>query len=209
LRRVAATARVDADPNARPQESDAMRRALKFVHTVATAALVGALVLQLLIAARYGAGLAAGEATAVGARHVLVDVSRWLMVPSLVVVLVSGLLLMGLNRTFSSAGWVWIKALIGLLLVKAVITINDPAVRDIAALAVPGGLAGDVQALAELARLARMEWLGGWLALALAIAGIGFGVWRPRFSASGNAARPSAAQKSPGDDASVQDMQVR
>lgn len=159
-----------------------MRRSLKFVHTVATATLVGALALQLLIAARYGAGVAAGDAVAVGARQVMVEVSRWLLVPSLVVVVVSGLLLMGLNRSFSSAGWVWIKAFIGLLLVKGVITINDPAVRDIAALAVQGGIAGNAEALAELARLARMEWLGGWLALALTIAGIGFGVWRPRFS---------------------------
>jgi len=170
-----------------------MRRSLKFIHTVATATLVGALALQLLIAARYGAGAAAGETLAVGARQVLVEVSRWLLVPSLVVVVVSGLLLMGLNRTFASAGWVWIKAFIGLLLVKGVITINDPAVRDIAALVAQGGIAGNAEALAELARLARMEWLGGWLALALTVAGIGFGVWRPRFSEPEKRARSKTA----------------
>jgi hypothetical protein len=170
-----------------------MRKTLKFVHTVATATLVGALALQLVIAARYGAGVAVGDVLATGARQVMVEASRWLMVPSLVVVVVSGLLLMGLNRTFSSAGWVWIKAFIGLLLVKAVITINDPAVRDIAALALQGNLSGNAEALAELARLARMEWLGGWLALALAIAGIGFGVWRPRFSAPEKRARNGVA----------------
>lgn len=174
-----------------------MRRSLKFVHSVATATLVGALALQLLIAARYGAGVAAGDALAVGARQVMVEVSRWLLVPSLVLVVVSGLLLMGLNRTFSSAGWVWIKAFIGLLLVKGVITINDPAVRDIAALAVQGGIAGNAEALAELARLARMEWLGGWLALALTIAGIGFGVWRPRFSGAEKPARSKAPAAAP------------
>jgi hypothetical protein len=186
-----------------------MRRPLKFVHTAATATLVGALALQLLMAWRYAPGLAAGDAIAVGARQVMVDVSRWLLVPSLVVVVVSGLLLMGLNRSFSSAGWVWIKALIGLLLVKGVISINDPAARDIAALVGQGSIAANVEALAELARLARMEWLGGWLALVLAIAGIGFGVWRPRFSDPPK--RPAAYErKADADDADeVADAPVR
>jgi hypothetical protein len=170
-----------------------MRRPLKFVHTVATATLVGALALQLLMAWRYMPGLVAGDALAVGARQVMVDVSRWVLVPSLVVVVVSGLLLMGLNKTFSSAGWVWIKAMIGLLLVKGVISINDPAARDIAALVGQGSIAANAEALAELARLARMEWLGGWLALVLSIAGIGFGVWRPRFSDPPK--RPAATER--------------
>jgi hypothetical protein len=159
-----------------------MRRPLKFVHTVATATLVGALALQLLMSWRYAPGLASGDAIAIGARQVMVDLSRWVLVPSLVVCVVSGLLLMGLNKAFGAAGWVWIKALIGLLLVKGVISINDPAARDIAVLVAQGAIASNVDAMAELARLARMEWLGGWLALVLAIAGIGFGVWRPRFS---------------------------
>jgi hypothetical protein len=159
-----------------------MRHPLKFIHTVATATLVGALALQLLMAWRYTPGLAGGDALAISARQVMADVSRWVLVPSLAVVVVSGLLLMGLNKTFSSAGWVWIKAMIGLLLIKGVISINDPAARDIAALVGPGSIAANADALAELARLTRMEWLGGWLALLLAIAAIGVGVWRPRFS---------------------------
>jgi hypothetical protein len=185
-----------------------MRRTLKFIHTVSTATLVGALALQLLISWRVGPVLASGDALALGARQVMVDVSRWVMVPSLVVVVVTGLLLMGLSRTFSSAGWVWVKALIGLLLVKAVITINDPAAREIAALAGQGIAAGNVDALAELARLARMEWLGSWLALALAIVATGFGVWRPRFSEP-----PKRAALAPASDAAadkrLEDVPVR
>jgi hypothetical protein len=171
-----------------------MRRPLKFIHTVATAALVGALALQLVIAFRYNPALAANDATALGARAVLVEVTRWVMGPSLVICVVSGLLLMGLNKTFASAGWVWAKALLGLMLVKGVITIQDPAVHELYALATQG-IAGKPEALAELARLARMEWLGGWLALALAIAAIAFGVWRPRFASAGQ------AQRRPRDDA--------
>jgi hypothetical protein len=182
-----------------------MRRPLKFIHTVATAALVGALALQLVIAFRYNPQLAADDATALGARAVLVEVTRWVMGPSLVVCVVSGLLLMGLNRTFASAGWVWAKALLGLMLVKGVITIQDPAVHELYALAVQG-IAGKADALAELARLARMEWLGGWLALALSVAAIAFGVWRPRFASAAEARRPrsaSAAGDGDGDDSAL------
>jgi hypothetical protein len=130
------------------------------------------------------------------------------MVPSLVVVVVTGLLLMGLNRTFGSAGWVWIKALIGLLLVKAVITINDPAAREIAAMVGQGIATANADALAELARLTRMEWLGSWLALALAIAAIGFGVWRPRFSEPQRRAEPAPASDAATDER-LEDAPVR
>ena len=165
-----------------------MRRTLKFIHTVATAALVGALLLQLLISLRYVGGLAVDDPTAVGARLVMLDVLVWVMVPSMVVVVVTGLALMGLHRAYTHAGWVWAKALMGLLLVKGVITVQEPAVRDLAALAAQG-IANNAVALAELARLDRMEWLGGWLALVLCIAATAFGVWRPSFTA-----RPAAAR---------------
>ncbi|MCU0952447.1 MAG: CopD family protein [Burkholderiaceae bacterium] len=154
----------------------AMRRTLKFIHTVSTATLVGALALQIVVAWRYTAGVPVGEVAAVGARQALAVVSQWVLLPSMVVCIVTGLLLMGSNRTYASAGWAWAKALLGLMLIKAVISINDPAARDLAAWALHaaanGLAAGDPAALAEVARLARMEWLGTWLTLALAVAAI-------------------------------------
>lgn len=93
----------------------------------------------------------------------MAEVSRWIMTPSTMVVAVSGLLPLGLINTFSSAGWVWAKAQIGLLLAKAVIGLVDPGARDMAALARTGLAAADTEASAELARLIRMEWGGrGW-----------------------------------------------
>lgn len=174
-----------------------MRRTLKFIHTVSTATLVGALALQIVVAWRYTAGVPVGEVAAVGARQALAVVSQWVLLPSMVVCIVTGLLLMGSNRTYASAGWAWAKALLGLMLIKAVISINDPAARDLAAWALHaaanGLAAGDPAALAEVARLARMEWLGTWLTLALAVAAIAFGVWRPRM-ADGPALQPAAAR---------------
>lgn len=159
-----------------------MQKSLKFVHTVATALLVGALALQLLVAFRYGAPPPDGEASAVGARLLMAEVSRGLLVPSMVVVVVSGLLLMGINRTFGAAGWVWAKALIGLMLVKAVITLTHPAARDLAAHAAREATAAGAVTADAVAQLLRMEWNGAWVALALTVAAIAFGVWRPRLS---------------------------
>jgi hypothetical protein len=170
-----------------------MRKPLKFIHTVATAVLVGALALQLVIAYRHGSALASGDAAIAGTRLLMADVARWITTPSMAVVVVSGLLLMGLNGTFNSAGWVWAKALIGLLLVKGVITLVDPAAREIATMVVTGAAAGDAQAPAELARMARMERGGAWVALLLCLAAIAFGVWRPRFSLAGRRASPATS----------------
>ncbi len=181
-----------------------MRRFLKFLHTVATATLVGALALQLLFVWRYETALVAGDATAIAVRHVALVVTQWLTVPSLVVCVVTGLALMGINRSFASAGWVWIKAGIGLLLIKGVMAVTEPAVRDLSALvAQTASLATDAGALAEVARLARMEWLSGWLALVLSLASIALGVWRPRFNEGRAAARAQAAASAVGSTAAA------
>lgn len=166
-----------------------MRKSLKFVHTVATAVLVGALLLQLAIAYRY-AGLAPADAATIEARQLMADVARWVTTPSMAVVVLTGLLLMSLNATFMSAGWVWAKALIGLLLVKGVITLVDPAARELALLAAQG--ASNAEAMAELARFVRMERGGAWVALLLCLTAIAFGIWRPRLASARAAARPRA-----------------
>jgi uncharacterized membrane protein len=165
-----------------------MRKALKFVHTVATAVLVGALLLQLAIAYRY-VGLSPADAATVEARQLMAAAARWVTTPSMAVVVLTGLLLMAQNATFMSAGWVWAKALIGLLLVKGVITLVDPAAREIALLAAGGAVGSD---LAELARLVRMERGGAWVALLLCLAAIAFGIWRPRFASARAAVQPRA-----------------
>jgi uncharacterized membrane protein len=175
-----------------------MRKPLKFIHTVATAVLVGALALQLVIAYRY-VGLSPADAATIEVRQLMATVARWITTPSMAVVVVSGLLLMGLNNTFNSAGWVWAKALIGLMLVKGVITLVDPAAREIATMAARGIAAGDAEALGELARLVRMERGGAWVALLLCLGAIGLGVWRPRFSSASRATEPATGEAEGGE----------
>jgi hypothetical protein len=174
-----------------------MRRSLKFVHTVATMGLVGAFVVQLIVAARTPPMAGTEVAALLGARQLMVDVAGWVLLPSTAAMLVSGLLLMGSNRSYSSAGWVWAKALLGLVLIKAVLLINHSAARDIAAL-VAAGIDGHPDRAAELARLVRMEWLGTWLGLAIALVATALGIWRPKSKPRARAAAPAVAT---GDDA--------
>jgi hypothetical protein len=90
-----------------------------------------------------------------------------------------------------------------------VITVNDPVVHELMAL-VAQGIAGKEAALAELARLARMEWLGAWLSVALCVAAVAFGVWRPTLEGKPKAAsRTSPANRPDDPDAVLTDAQAQ
>lgn len=158
-----------------------MRRMLKFVHTVATTGLVGAFLMQLILSWQgIGTQPDVTDRTAVlGARLVLLDVVRWVLIPSVALLVLTGLWSMAASKAYSSAGWAWLKALLGLVLLKAVLLINHSAARDIVEWLQQTGVP-DAQARWELARLARMEWLGTWVALGVSVAAIALGIWRPR-----------------------------
>jgi hypothetical protein len=161
-----------------------MRQALKFLHTVTTVAFMGALLLQLAVSWRFGASLAAGDPSALAARELVFAVAEWLLLPSLLAVVVTGLLLMVVRRAFGQAGWVWAKAVLGLMLFKTVLAIVFPPARDLVGLVHAGVPASDPATLAELAQLTRAEWNGAWMAIAISLGAIALGIWRPRFSST-------------------------
>ncbi len=88
-------------------------------------------------------------------RSGIAAVSRYILVPSLLLVLCSGLLAMAVNPALQDAGWAWLKAL----------------------LAATGGPWGP----ATLEALLRTERGGLRGLLALSVANIVIAVWRPRF----------------------------
>jgi hypothetical protein len=155
-----------------------MRKPLKILHLVASAGLTGALASYLVLVLK-APGSSPAEFAAV--RHGIHLLSKWVLMPSLLLVLVSGLLSMAAHRPFMNAGWVWIKAVLGISMFEGtLLAVQSNARRgeEMALRALEG--AGDPTLLADLLR---HERAGLWTILVLSIANIVIGAWRPKIGA--------------------------
>jgi len=151
------------------------KRLIKFLHEVGAAGVMGAFAACLVLVAKGPTQpLVAYAAT----RQSIASISQWLLLPSLALVLVSGLLAMAVNRAFHNAAWAWIKALLGVSVFEGtLVTVNASArhAAELATLAANGQ--GDP---AQLAQVLRTERGGLWILMVLSIVNIVLAVWRPR-----------------------------
>jgi hypothetical protein len=154
-----------------------MRRLLKFLHEVAAVGVIGAFAASLLLAATAPANsLVAYAAVRAG----IAAIAKWLLVPSLALVLITGLLAIAVNRAFHNAGWAWFKALLGISMFEGtLLTVAATARRaaELSQAAVSGH--GDP---AELARVLHTERGGTWVLMSVAVVNIVLAVWRPRLT---------------------------
>lgn len=152
-------------------------RLLKLLHQLGAIGVMGALaccVVLVVVAPRES--LAEYAALRAG----IEAITRWVLLPSLALVLVSGLLAIAANRAYTDAGWAWVKALLGLVMFEGtLITIQASARRaaEVASAAAASGTANP----GALEPLLRTEWAGLWTMLVLSLANIVLAVWRPRF----------------------------
>ncbi len=154
-----------------------MKRLLKLLHQLAGIGMAGALAVQLVIITRVVHDPAEPGYAAV--RRAIGIVHDWLLFPSLVLVLVSGLAAMALHFPFAQARWVWVKAITGIALFEGTLVAIIGTGRRIAeasAVVADGGTLNE----AAFAALLRSERLGLWLMFALAVANVVLGVLRPR-----------------------------
>ena len=155
-----------------------LRKLLKVLHEIGSVGVLGAFAASLVLIA---AAPSPHELLAyAAARQGIAAIARWLLVPSLALVLISGLLAMVANDAYMEAGWAWIKALLGLSMFEGSLVTVSGSARHAAQLA---ALAASGQPdPAQLAEVLHTERGGLWLLLVIALANIVLGVWRPRIS---------------------------
>ena len=105
-------------------------------------------------------------------------VATWIFFPSLGLTLIAGLLAIALNRGFHGAGWAWLKAATGILIFEGgFVAVLGPMQREAERSAL--ALAGKVDP-GTLAASLGPERNTLWVLLAVSVANVVLGVWRPR-----------------------------
>ncbi len=148
------------------------RRGLKALHEIAAIGVGGGIAACLVV--NLTASPASPEAFA-AARGAIAAIARYVLVPSLAIVLVTGLLAIAATRGFHDAGWAWAKALLGLSVFEAtLVTVGASSTQ-----AELAGAAADTTLLASLLHSERNTL---WLLLALCVANVALAVWRPKLT---------------------------
>jgi uncharacterized membrane protein len=154
-----------------------MRKTLKFLHTLAGSGLIGAL-------AGYAILLAYAPQTTpqdyADVRQTILLLCNYLLLPSLAVVLVSGLLAMAAHKPFLDQRWVWVKALFGISMFEGTLIIIQGRANQAAKVA--ADIAAGRADQATLVPVIATEW-GGLIVISLiAIGNIVLAVWRPKLA---------------------------
>lgn len=154
----------------------AMRKALKFLHTLSACGIIGALLGYMILLMKAPQGTAAQYADMRASIDAICD---YILMPSLGIALISGLLSMAVHKPFQDLTWAWIKALLGISMFEATLAIVN-AKSDYAA-RLSAEIAAGADKAQELAQGLASEWTTLWAIMAISVANIVLGVWRPMF----------------------------
>jgi len=152
-----------------------LKRLLKILHEIGAVGVMGSFAACLVLVIKSPTQPVVAYAAMLQA---IATITQWLLLPSLVIVLLSGLLAIAATSAFHNAAWAWVKALLGLSVFGGtLVTINASARRAAELAAMTASGQGDA---VQLAQTMRPEWGGLWLMLALSLVNIVLAVWRPR-----------------------------
>ncbi len=152
-------------------------KTLKFLHTLAACGIIGGIGCHMILLI-----FAPQETPAAYAdmRQSISAISNYVLVPSLAIVLISGLLSMAVHTPFLNRGWAWLKAGMGFFMFKAVLTIVGVTANQAADIAQRIEEGEPAEALLQAAIF--NEWAFLIFVMILSVANVVLGVWRPRFS---------------------------
>jgi len=151
-----------------------MRKAMKFFHTLASCGLIGALFgyMIVLIYTQHDTPAAYADT-----RQTIALLCNYLLLPSLGVALVTGLLSMVVHRPFQEMRWVWMKALLGISMFETTLAIIQSKANSAATISKQ--VAEGTADASVLASTLATEWYSLGAIMALSIANIVLGIWRP------------------------------
>lgn len=150
------------------------RNLLKLLHYFSLAGLGGGIVVILVLLDTIDA---TSPAAVAGMHAAIALVCGGLVVPSLVVLLLTGMLLVVARPHLISARWVWAKAFVGLIVAVTILAGFQPLVNALASMASTGALGTPPGPLASTVETER--W-AAYLTLANVVAAMVIAVWRPR-----------------------------
>ena len=154
--------------------SRGLKRFVKVTHTLGAIGLMGAIAANMVLVVNAPDG--AVEFAAM--RQGMLMICKWLLLPSLALVLLSGLIAMIVHQPYLHQGWVLLKAVLGLGMFEGTLaTVQSQATRaaSMSAKLVEG--TGD-PALME--KILSSEWFGMWTIMVLSIANVVIAIWRPK-----------------------------
>jgi len=147
---------------------------LKLLHFASLAGLAGGIVVILVLLDTIDA---TSPAAVAGMHAAIALVCSGLVVPSLVVLLLTGMLLVVARPQLISARWVWAKAFVGLIVGATLLAGFQPLVNALASMSSTGALGTPPGPLASTVETER--W-AAYLTLANVVAAMVIAVWRPR-----------------------------
>lgn len=151
-----------------------MRKAIKIFHSLASCGLVGGLAAYMIVLVWAPQVTPAQYADM---RQVIAAISNYILVPSLGVALVTGLVAMMVQRAFQGMRWVWVKAVLGLAMFEATLAVIQGKANE--GLALAQKVAAGTEAAETLKVALSSEWTSLYAIMALSLAQVILGVWRP------------------------------
>lgn len=151
------------------------RHLIKIVHLLALAGFVGGLASTLLLS---DFADNAPPSLLAALRMSVASLGESLVVPSLVLMVLSGMLLVVARPQLVRARWVWAKAVLTAVIAIVALGVVHPAITRAAILAAEGALG--TPTLNEMSRAFSAERIGGLVVLVLSAVAVVLAVWRPR-----------------------------